>query len=79
MAFEMIKINYSLWQEFYPESRRLGLLSSPPQLAKCLPSSAPFYPTSLSLLLSHFPQVVCLMFPGDPSLLVQHPMCSLTP
>lgn len=66
MAFEMIKNNFSLWQEFIPKSRRLPSSLHPAQLAKYLLSNTPFYPTSLSLVQCHFPQAGCLMLPGEP-------------
>lgn len=66
MAFEMIKNNFSLWQEFIPKSRHLPSSLHPAQLAKYLLSNTPFYPTSFSLVQCHFPQAVCLMLPEEP-------------
>lgn len=62
MAFEMIKINYSLWPNFHPKPRRLTSPFHPSQLAKYLLWNTLFYPIHPSLEMPHVPQVGCLMF-----------------
>lgn len=72
MAFEMIKINYSLWQKFHSKPRRL---SCPLSLPSILVLSTPSCPTFPFLVMPHVPHLGCLVFleaSWNP-LLLQHP------
>lgn len=72
MAFEMIKINYSLWQKFHPKPRRL---LSPLSLPSILVLSTPSCPTFPSLVMPRVPHLGYLVFleaSWNP-LLLQHP------